>query len=477
MHRREALNMTTHRSSSSDSLLPKTSQPMIQKGVPSRSRLHHLDSLRIFLTSLVIIHHTAIPYGGLGSWPVRSPCFPPLSLILAGFNAVDQTFFMALFYWMAGYFSHVELAHQGTSYVARRDFIYVRLKRLVVPSIFFTVVLEPLLKVMASLRHCSISPDACERTSPFITAMKSIFGYWFGGVIKGINGPVWFCMLLAIFDVVAALLVPGNPQHGSGLVSLHKSLTTPKKMAVILAIVILSEFLMRTWYPIGTVFRLLNIQPGFVPQYIFAYLVGHACGAAGNSHLRFASLAPHPHPDRNPYRTLAIALAVTALGMIPVMASAYLIKDEWDSPLNYIVGGFNLPALLDVIRNEAGFVTIGPALVDLFARNFNRPCSIRLPWRRFTIANDKVKVARYAFATFLVHPPVSMAVELVAEWLMGCGGVDPGSQEWSPPASSSLWSTIGPVIATALVGSVNVLMSWVVAFGVLDLVPQLAMWV
>ena len=345
------------------------------------------------------------------------------------------------------------------------------------PSIFFTVALEPLLKVMASLHSCNLNSNACERNSPFITAMMSIFGYWFGGGIRGINGPVWFCILLAIFDVVAALVAPGTARYATRLVNLHRSLGTPKKILGILAVVMLSEFLIRTWYPVGTVFRLLNIQPGFVPQYVFAYVVGHACGAAGNSHLRFPSLGPYPHPDRSSYQTVAIALAVTALGMVPVIGSAYLVRDEWDSPMNYIIGGFNIPALLDVIRNEVGFITIGPALVDVFARNFNRPLSVRLPWRRCTIANAEVKVERYAFATFLVHPPVSMAVELVAEWLMSCEEGESGSQEWSPQSFPSLWSIMGPVIATAVVGSVNVLMSWTMAFGLLDVVPQLGLWV
>lgn len=468
MHRREAVSMTSQRSSSSDSLLPKTSQPPAQHDSSSGSRLHHLDNLRIFLTSLVIIHHTAIPYGGLGSWPFRSPCFPPLSIILAGFNAVDQTFFMALFYWMAGYFSHIELARRGTSYIARRDFALGRMKRLVVPSVFFTVALEPMLKIMASLRYCSLNPSACEHTSPFITAMKSLFDYWFGGGIKGINGPVWFCMLLAIFDVFAALLAPGKPKHISRLLSLHRSLTMPKHMTLIMFTVIFSAFLMRIWYPVGTVFRILNIQPAFVPQYVFAYVIGHSCAASGTGNLRFASLGPYPHPNVSPYRTVAIALAVTAFGMAPVMGSAYLVKDGSDPPLSYITGGFNLAAFFDVIRNEVGFITIGPALVELFARILNKPLSIRLLWRRFTVANAEVKVARYAFATFLVHPPVSMAVELGAEWLMGCRGSD---------SQASVWNTLGPVIATAVVGSVNVLMSWTVAAGLLDLLPELRRWV
>ena len=405
-------------------------------------------------------------------------------MILATFNAVDQTFFMALFYWMAGYFSHLELVRRGTSPIARRSFVRARVSRLVVPSIFFTVALEPMLKIMAMHRYCSLDPDHCERTNPIWMAVKTLVGYWFGGGIKGINGPVWFCMLLAIFDTLAALFVLKDTRRGSKFSGLHKSLILPKYLSVILFMVIVTTYVIRILYPAGTVFRLLNIQPAFLPQYVFAYLVGHASAAGGSSNLRFAGPGPWPHPYVSPLKTLAGALTVqtVTLGLVMgsaylVMGSAYLVKEEWDSPLNYLVGGFNIPALFYTIWDEVGFLSIGPALVDLFARIFNKPFSVRLPWRPFTIANSEVTVARYAFATFLVHPPVSMAVELLAESLMGCKGVDSRLHDFSPPSSSAMWNTLGPVFMTAVIGSVNVVLSWTAAFGLLDLLPDLAQWV
>ena len=39
----------------------------------SRKRLFFLDNLRICLTILVILHHAAIAYGGVGDWGVISP--------------------------------------------------------------------------------------------------------------------------------------------------------------------------------------------------------------------------------------------------------------------------------------------------------------------------------------------------------------------------------------------------------------------
>jgi hypothetical protein len=74
-----------------DNLPPASLSPATQLS----TRKHGLDNLRTFLTALVILHHTAIVYGGSGEWPVRSRCFPPESLTLITFNAIDQTFFMA----------------------------------------------------------------------------------------------------------------------------------------------------------------------------------------------------------------------------------------------------------------------------------------------------------------------------------------------------------------------------------------------
>ena len=78
--------------------------PLLNHSLQPRSRTHYLDNLRTYLTALVILHHTAVAYGGAGGWyyleyPNQS------SLPLAIFNALNQTYFMAAFFVLSGYFS------------------------------------------------------------------------------------------------------------------------------------------------------------------------------------------------------------------------------------------------------------------------------------------------------------------------------------------------------------------------------------
>ncbi|MCY1373061.1 hypothetical protein D9M69_603110 [compost metagenome] len=59
------------------------------------------------LTVLVISHHTAITYGGSGSWFYRevTDSGRPSSFLLTLFCAVNQSFFMGMFFLLAGYFT------------------------------------------------------------------------------------------------------------------------------------------------------------------------------------------------------------------------------------------------------------------------------------------------------------------------------------------------------------------------------------
>ena len=49
---------------------------------PSRGRLHFVDYLRAGLVTLVILHHTAISYGGSGSFYFTEPATDPLAGLL-----------------------------------------------------------------------------------------------------------------------------------------------------------------------------------------------------------------------------------------------------------------------------------------------------------------------------------------------------------------------------------------------------------
>jgi glucan biosynthesis protein C len=78
----------------------------------STHRSHAMDHLRIVLTLLVILHHTAIVYGGSGGWYWREQPNGSQPLLLF-FNATNQSHFMGFFFLLAGYFTPSSLDRKG----------------------------------------------------------------------------------------------------------------------------------------------------------------------------------------------------------------------------------------------------------------------------------------------------------------------------------------------------------------------------
>jgi peptidoglycan/LPS O-acetylase OafA/YrhL len=67
-------------------------------------RLIYLDSLKVFMTVLVVLHHTAIIYGGSGSWfYYEHQDNVVVNTLLTMFTAINQSFFMGLFFFISGF--------------------------------------------------------------------------------------------------------------------------------------------------------------------------------------------------------------------------------------------------------------------------------------------------------------------------------------------------------------------------------------
>ena len=99
-------------------------------------RLFHLDNLRVYLTILVILHHTAIAYGAAGDWAIVDPAVDDISpIFLTFFTAVNQSYFMSAFFLLAGYFAPRSFDRKGAG-----SFIKDRLIRLGVPLLLFTII-------------------------------------------------------------------------------------------------------------------------------------------------------------------------------------------------------------------------------------------------------------------------------------------------------------------------------------------------
>jgi len=110
-----------------------------------------LDTLRAATTLLVVFHHTALTYGGTGAWYYREVpvSTAPSSVALTILCALDQSWFMGLFFLLAGYFTPGALDRKGP-----RRFMADRLLRLGLPILVFGLVLS------ASRAHALCDGDA-----------------------------------------------------------------------------------------------------------------------------------------------------------------------------------------------------------------------------------------------------------------------------------------------------------------------------
>lgn len=83
----------------------------------TQSRFAYVDNLRVYLTLLVILHHAAIAYGGAGDWGVKDVVTDEISpILLSIFNGINQAYFMAAFFLLAGYFTPAALARKGATH-------------------------------------------------------------------------------------------------------------------------------------------------------------------------------------------------------------------------------------------------------------------------------------------------------------------------------------------------------------------------
>lgn len=101
------------------------------------AHLHFLDNLRVALIVLVIAHHVGQAYGPTGgAWPIMEAARSP---VLGPFFTVNRSFFMSLFFMIAGYFTVMSVDKHGP-----RTFIKERSLRLGLPTLLWILMMIPL---------------------------------------------------------------------------------------------------------------------------------------------------------------------------------------------------------------------------------------------------------------------------------------------------------------------------------------------
>ena len=155
----------------------------------SGARLSYLDNIRIFLTALVIVHHSTLAFGGGGSWEVSDPARNELTtIILTYFTAVNQTYFMSAFFLLAGYFTPRSYEKKGSG-----SFLLDRLIRLGIPLLVYST-------LIINLNWYLVEVVWLTSHSP---------GY--GDITRGTYGSYRRCCSLRLFTQCTANFQTGTP--------------------------------------------------------------------------------------------------------------------------------------------------------------------------------------------------------------------------------------------------------------------------
>jgi glucan biosynthesis protein C len=239
-----------------------TKQPAVAAEVVqarATTRLLFVDNIRVFLTILVILHHTMIIYAGSGSWGLYTEGRQDaITDALGGwFCGVNQAYFMSLFLLISAYFVPGSYDRKGAGH-----FVKDRLIRLGIPLIIYSWIISPLSWVV-------ITGVTQGQIRPWWTYLPGV-----GDAVIG-AGPLWFVEVLLIFSLAYVLwrrfFRPNPPVPPVETESRFPGNAAIALFALLLGV---ASFAVRLWMPVGSSFSLLNLQFPFFVLYIALFIVG-----------------------------------------------------------------------------------------------------------------------------------------------------------------------------------------------------------
>ncbi len=348
------------------------SEAALRRGssAPARSAARRdagLDALRAALTLLVLFHHAAITYGAAGGWYYHEvqPNQDLGARMLSLFAAINQSFFMGLFFLVAGYFTPGAVERNGAWAYGRE-----RALRLGVPLLVYGFAIGP----------ATIALALTAQGRPFLATLPTL---WERGTFE--NGPLWFAQALLIFTfgylawrALAARLRPAR--------AAAKPLAFPSNLALAGAALATgaAAFALRLVWPVGV--QALGLQLGYFASYILLF----AAGCAGAS---LGALGAAPDRQRRLWRNVS-RLALPVLPIVVTLAPHFPVLQ------GDLSGGWNIPAAVYAFWEPFVACGIILALLHAFERRFA------------SLGPLGSKLARRAYAIYVIHPPVLVAVAL-----------------------------------------------------------------
>lgn len=334
-----------------------------------KSRLLFIDNIRWSMIVLVLSMHAVDTYSPFGNWYYvdRQATGFGTVLFFGIYQSFLQAFFMAVLFFLAGYFAAASFDRKGFSAFARD-----RLFRLGLPTLLYIFVIGPLTQYFLS--H---------------TWGRGGFGHqWLihlrDGEWLSETGPMWFCAVLLLFSLIYGL------SRLSGWREQAVALSGPL-VVVFVILMAAATFAVRIGVQAGT--SVLNVHPGDLPQYLLMFAAG-AHGFRGNWMTGLAG--------RSCLRWGALALAISA----PLFAALVLFGGGLKGDTALYAGGFNLVSAGKCLWEALVCVGMGFLILAAYRRYFDTQGPVA-KW-----------LSDNAFGVYLIHPPILIGFALLLHALV-----------------------------------------------------------
>lgn len=331
-----------------------------------KERYNYIDNIRVLLTALVILHHTAITFGAPGSWYYKESADGLVSgLLLTVFVSTNQAFFMGLFFFLSSYFIPSSYERKGP-----KKFIIDRFIRLGIPLVFYSLVIAPITNYLV----IRLGYDEQISFADYYTHRES----WID------LGVLWFTAALLIFTILYAVtrivsrrqanVVTSPPNNNSILV-----------FSLVLAI---ASFIVRLVFPIGDTLSPLGFQLAYFSQYISLFVIGII--AYNSNWLSFFTQAQGR-------RWLWFAMFLVVIGFPAI----YMLKLVTHSEIEAFLGRFTIQSFVNSIWEQLLGISLIVAVLAIAKHKWSYQSSVMKG------------LARSAYVVYISHPMVLVLISLL----------------------------------------------------------------
>ncbi len=346
-----------------------------------RPRLAFIDNIRWTVIAMVVLTHACVTYSGFGSWYYKEGASLDAisTLVFAFYQSLAQAFFMGILFFVAGSFTPDAYERKGLArFVADRAF------RLGVPTLFYMLLLDPLISLI-------------RRTAPasagFGDSLRLYGGYIASGSFLNSSGPLWFTLALLVFSILYALAraaidaIRGARPAPVAARALGAGAFHRWTLVVILGIAV-GSWLVRLAQPIGTSWH--NMQLGYFTQYVVLFVVGLLA--------RRGLMDALTRQNGRLWMRLALAVGMPAWLLLVIAADA-------TGNVAGLSGGISWVAAIMALWEAFFGVAFSIGLYTLYQDRVNTPTAVTR------------ELSRTSFGIYVFHAPILVGVSVLARGL------------------------------------------------------------